>query len=417
MCKLVIRLSIQIVFGLTVSLCYCQQSDVVNHLERTVVRIDTLKKEKLSSFFNDKRLIAVGEPNHFSKEVFETKADFFKFLVKDLGFNIIGLEENFASCLAINDYILNGTGEPNKLIKHFYSWPWVTQEVLNLIEWMRTYNLGEPEKKVQFYGFDMQQAYPAMRCLNDYFFKVDSEFYQTLDSLPVMSYMEQVNFKVDTSLIKVIRRKLNKNKSKYQEKSSKNEWNIAWQNTNILLQQNSYISIYEVEKNTSYWIRERRKLRDKLMADNIQWVLENEKPTAKMMVWAHNSHVSKGRYPSSVDSTMGEFLRSKYEENYYTIGIDFNKGEIHDPQKDELEIYSFAPLEEREFPNVLKEKKASKLFLDFEFASQDSTINKWLKDGNYQIKYNEGFSKIELTELFDGLIYINKISPSTLLLK
>lgn len=412
-----VKLIILFFLELTVSVCYSQQPDVVNHLESKVVRIDIFEKEKLSRFFNEKKLIAVGEPNHFSKEVLDTKAAFFKFLVKDLGFNIIGLEENFASCLAINDYILNGTGDPNKLIKYFYSWPWVTQEVLNLIEWMRSYNLSEPDKKVKFYGFDMQQGYPAMRCLIDYFFKVDPTFYQTLDTLPVTGYMEKVNYKMDTSLIKEIRDTLKKNKLFYLKKSSEDDWNIAWQNTNILLQQNAYISIYEVERNTSYWIRERSKLRDKLMADNIQWILENERPTSKIMVWAHNSHISKGRYPSAVDSTMGEWLRAKYGENYYTIGVDFNEGEIHDPQRDGLGIYSFTPLEERELPRILEEKNAGKLFLDFEFASQDSTVNNWLKEGDYQIKYNEGYSEIKLPTMFDGLIFIDKISPSTLLVK
>ena len=37
----------------------------------------------------------------------------------------------------LNDYVLNGTGDPAKLLKGMYFWTWDTQEVLAMIAWMR----------------------------------------------------------------------------------------------------------------------------------------------------------------------------------------------------------------------------------------------------------------------------------------
>src|SRR6185295_10302946 len=43
---------------------------------------------------------------------------------------------------------------------HLYFWTWNTQEVADLIAWLRQWNQQHPTKQVGFYGFDMQ--YPGM---------------------------------------------------------------------------------------------------------------------------------------------------------------------------------------------------------------------------------------------------------------
>ena len=58
------------------------------------------------------------------------------------------------------------------------------------------------------------------------------------------------------------------------------------------------------------------------MAENLQWVLENEGPDGKIMVWAHNMHVSAaGGEPAA---TLGSELRRTLGDRYLPIGLFFD---------------------------------------------------------------------------------------------
>lgn len=61
----------------------------------------------------------------------------------------------------VNDYTATGTGDPKQSIRGLWLWPWWTEEMLSLIEWMRTYNTPEP--KIAFTGVDMQFPQFTMR--------------------------------------------------------------------------------------------------------------------------------------------------------------------------------------------------------------------------------------------------------------
>jgi erythromycin esterase len=40
----------------------------------------------------------------------------------------------------INEYVLTGNGDPVKALAGLYFWTWDTEEVLEMIRWMRRYN-------------------------------------------------------------------------------------------------------------------------------------------------------------------------------------------------------------------------------------------------------------------------------------
>ena len=82
----------------------------------------------------------------------------------------------YRESLAINEYVLHGTGDSRKVLAGIYFWTWNTEEVLALIEWMRRYNADPAHgTKVRFYGFDMQTPKVAVERVLDYLRKVDPE--------------------------------------------------------------------------------------------------------------------------------------------------------------------------------------------------------------------------------------------------
>ena len=57
--------------------------------------------------------------------------------------------------LDVDDYVVNGRGDPERAIAGLGVWPWMTDEVLDLIQWLRAYNRTHA-RKVHFVGIDMQ---------------------------------------------------------------------------------------------------------------------------------------------------------------------------------------------------------------------------------------------------------------------
>src|SRR5207248_517792 len=74
----------------------------------------------------------------------------------------------------VNTYVLTGKGDPAKALAGLYFWTWDTEEVLDMIQWMRRWNADPAhKKKVKFYGFDMQFPVVAARRALAFLHRVD----------------------------------------------------------------------------------------------------------------------------------------------------------------------------------------------------------------------------------------------------
>ena len=88
-------------------------------------------------------------------------------------------------------------------------------------------------------------------------------------------------------------------------------------------------------------------LRDKFMAENVQWILQQEQQNNydRIFVTGHNSHVAKwGSYDS-----MGKILSKEVENGYYVIGTDFYRTRCNMPTRSSAKrtnqvFYSHDPL-------------------------------------------------------------------------
>ncbi|MFO0874126.1 MAG: erythromycin esterase family protein [Phycisphaerales bacterium] len=119
--------------------------------------------EPLRRMVGDARIVALGEPTHGTREVFQMKHRLLEFLVERMGFSIFAIEANQPECEPLNDYVLgrdDGSRSVEELIHGMYFWTWSTEEVREMVQWMRRFNAGNAAKddarRIQFTGFDMQ---------------------------------------------------------------------------------------------------------------------------------------------------------------------------------------------------------------------------------------------------------------------
>ncbi len=117
--------------------------------------------QPLKSLIGDARIVSLGEATHGSREIFQLKHRMIEFLASEMGFTIFAIEANMPEAYRVNDYVLNGNGDPAQLLRGMYFWTWDTEEVLTMIKWMRAFNQSG-KGRIEFTGFDMQTPTVAL---------------------------------------------------------------------------------------------------------------------------------------------------------------------------------------------------------------------------------------------------------------
>src|SRR5258708_2423989 len=135
--------------------------------------------QPLKQIVGNARIVALGEATHGTREFFQLKHRMLEFLASEMGFTIFSIEASMPEAYRLNDYVQNGDGDPAQLLKGMYFWTWDTQEVLDMIRWMREFNKSG-KGRIEFTGFDMQTRDVAMRTVNDFVAKNDSDYLASL---------------------------------------------------------------------------------------------------------------------------------------------------------------------------------------------------------------------------------------------
>ncbi|MBK9410987.1 MAG: erythromycin esterase family protein [Gemmatimonadetes bacterium] len=229
---------------------------------------------------------------------------------------------------ALERYITTGQGDPAKLLAGLYFWTWNTQEVLDFIQWMRTYNVRAGTPRIRFFGFDMQ--FP----------------HQALDSLPAMlgrvSASAQAQGAVAVRCFDGVRdgaRRLNS--APYaalpvaqQEscaaglaaladtaRASRRVERAAWRGCRVARAvHHPGPAVEHMARTTDATQLFNR--RDRAMADNVLWIAGRD-PQARLFAWAHNGHVS--RRPN----TMGRHLANALGDQYRNVAFTFGNGRFN----------------------------------------------------------------------------------------
>jgi erythromycin esterase len=284
--------------------------------------------EPLRSIVGDAKIVAVGEATHGTREFFRLKHRILEFLVEKMNFTVFAIEANWPESLAVNDYVLNGKGDPAQALAGLYFWTWNTEEVLDMIRWMRMYNEDASHpKKVKFFGFDMQIARVAVTNVEEYLRNVDPEEATVVaeamaplsDAAKEQAYANQpAQFRDQTAAaIDATLNHFDERREQYSRSSSSEAWILARHNLEIVKQ---------AEKLRSAAGTGDFAVRDRAMAENIKWILGHEPSGTKIMVWAHNGHISTG--PIFGSPSMGMTLRGMYGSAMVVCGFFVQSGII-----------------------------------------------------------------------------------------
>ena len=303
--------------------------EVVNTLTANAIPIATVEPgsatqdlEFLRSIVGDFRIVSMGEATHGTREFAQLKQRVIEYCVSHLGFAAIALETNYGKTLAINDYVLNGRGNPAQavagtLVGH--------EETVALVEWVRGWNIAH-DRKVSFFGFDMQECLPEARHLIKYLRRVDPALAATTAELAAIlppNAWSPISDSVQIAVvgrIKEILASFDAKRAGWISQTTKNEWHSARQSAVVMAQCVGSPRVLSPEQYPKY-----HNWRDRCMADNVRTLLEAEGPAAKALLWAHNLHVRRSPWQPHLLS-MGSFLHAEFGAQQVVVGFGFNQG-------------------------------------------------------------------------------------------
>ena len=101
-------------------------------------------------------MVGLGEATHGAREFFRMKHRLLEFLVEEMGFTIFAIEGLMPESFDIDRFVVQGEGDAAKALAALHYYTWNTEEMLELIQWMRKYNSeASRTRRLRFYGCDM----------------------------------------------------------------------------------------------------------------------------------------------------------------------------------------------------------------------------------------------------------------------
>ena len=353
------------------------------------------------------QIVALGEATHGNKEFQQLRLDVLQVLVEKYGVRAFALEGDFGGCEAINRYIHGEGGTAAEALSATGFAIYRTEEMENLVEWMRNYNASATQgDDLRFYGFDMEQRAYTYRYLLEALQKanIDTADFEKMWNSEANTYADGYTVEQRTEIITAVKEQLPPDDVQ------------AIHFADILLQ-NIELGKYIDDS------AELNAQRDRMMAENTLWILQQEQARGKrrILISGHNNHIMQCENAGT--PVLGSLLAENLGDGYFAIGTDFYKSVCNLPKpytgkRITHTFYSYDPL-----------AKASKKcgfdvsFLDFSKVSEDSALMEYLANNISMGSVSEYYSVLmnfvprsyrvwrAPQDAYDAMIFVTDTAP------
>lgn len=354
------------------------------------------------------RVVALGEASHGNSEFQQLKLDVFRLLVENEGVKAFALEGDFGGCEVVNRYIHGGAGTAEEAAAAIGFAIYRTEEMAELISYMREYNETAPEgEDLRFYGFDMQRGLHTYLLLLEECQKLGVSAAEIEPLVNEKDWSPEYDYPQRQARFEQVKEEL----------AAKEDSNLGVHLADILIQNCRLNSV------GGSW--ETVELRDSFMEENTLWILEQEEKRGEKCIFVsgHNGHVEKlGSYEN-----MGSLLYEELGSSYYVIGTDFYKTTCNFPRgkngnRTNQTFYSYDPL-----AKAAKKAGLDIRWLDFSKIPEDSSLKQYTADYIYNGSLEERYSIlirmiptayyrvfVNPEKAYDSMIYVSEGTPTTI---
>jgi erythromycin esterase-like protein/adenine/guanine phosphoribosyltransferase-like PRPP-binding protein len=328
-----------------------QANDPVGAVRQRAQRLtgSTADYDHLLHGIGDARVVLLGEATHGTHEFYRERAIITRKLIAEKGFAAVAVEADWPDAYRVNRFV-RGIGADEEGVDalgnflRFPTWMWRNADVLDFVGWLRTHN----EKKAGtdragFYGLDLYSLRTSMQAVLMYLAKVDPEAahrarrrYACFDRFgeELQEYGYAAGFGLTASCEEEVVSQLvelHRRSAEYARRDGRiapDEFFHAEQNARLVRNAEAYYRTMFRGRAESW------NLRDQHMAETLVELLtflERSRPNARVVVWAHNSHLGDARATQMHEQgelNLGQLVRERFGSSAVNVGFTTYTGTV-----------------------------------------------------------------------------------------
>lgn len=324
------------------------------HEEAAVIRNfahpieNTPDYDTLIEMAGNAQFVLIGEASHGTQEFYATRAELTRRLIEEKGFRAVVCEADWPDSFRVHRYVTGRSDDRSaddalSDFRRFPSWMWRNTVVLDFVEWLRDWNTSQQSRRepTGFYGMDLYSLHGSIEAVLKYLDKVDpqaarrarrryscfehfSEEPQRYGLATVIRGEEPCDDEVIAQLVELQRRQtelLNRDGRVAEE-----EYFSAEQNARLVKNAERYYRAMFQGRDESW------NLRDTHMFETLnQLVSHLDEGQAKVVVWAHNSHLGNARATEMGERgelNVGQLVKERFGRKSFLIGFSTYTGTV-----------------------------------------------------------------------------------------
>jgi erythromycin esterase len=316
----------------------------------------------IASLGDSVQLLGFGEALHGGKDILVLRNRLFQRLVEAHGYSAIAIESSFPRACIVNDYVAGrGQASYEDLQDTGFSHGFGRLDAnRELVEWMREYNADPSHRtKLQFYGFDSPTEMTGtdspgqvLHFVLDYLTSIDSagglEYRERIDPLlgsdsnwespaAMMDPAKSIGLSPEATALRIeteeLISELRVRRPELVAKSDESSYLEAAQYASIARQLLNYHAA--LARESSNRLVRLLGIRETLMADNLAYMVSRERDRGKVFVFAHNSHLQRGKSQWQLGADVytwwpvGSHLNETFGRRYAVIGSALGVSDVN----------------------------------------------------------------------------------------
>ena len=306
--------------------------------------------DSLVDLIGDARFVLIGEASHGTHEFYRIRAQISKVLIAQRGFSAVAVEADWPDAYRVNRFVRGASKDSDSVealsgFQRFPQWMWRNADVLDFVGWLREHNDQQvsEDRKCGFYGLDLYSLHASIEAVLAYLSKVDPEaakrarhYYSCFEHFgkDITTYGYAAGFQMTPSCEQAVVKSLVELRHKAMEylqrdgQVAADAYFCAEQNALVVRNAEEYYRNM-FRREVSSW-----NLRDTHMMESLLKLaihLSNQRPPAKIIVWAHNSHLGDARATQMGERgelNLGQLVREHFGKESVSIGFTTYDGTV-----------------------------------------------------------------------------------------
>jgi erythromycin esterase-like protein len=303
--------------------------------------------DQLLDLVGTARIVMIGEATHGTHEFYDLRASLTRKLIAQHGFAAVAIEGDWPDALRVDRYVRrqgddDAAHDALAEFERFPTWMWRNTDVAAFIDWLRGWNSQRgPEQRAGFYGLDLYSLHASIRAVLSFLEEADPaaariarERYACFDHAggDPEHYGMQAQFGLADSCEDEVVVQLVEMQRRHAARSGRmpngDGWFHAMQSAHVIKDAEAYYRAMFGGRSVSW------NLRDTHMGDTLGLLAEHlgaRGQPAKLVVWAHNSHVGDARATAmgaGGELTLGQLMRQRHPREVLLVGMTTHTGAV-----------------------------------------------------------------------------------------